>query len=448
MNSAMTSDLLQWGLSKFKLTKFRNRQEEIVQTSLNNKNIILIMETGGGKSLCFQLPAIISPGLTVVFSPLKSLVDDQVRKLEELRLPVEYVLAQTNSVSQQKLYKKLIDESVAKEPAIKPKMFLNQSKYFVKLLYITPERLKINSNSSKLSMKDVLDSYYQQGKLTRFVVDEAHCVYQWGHDFRKAYRQTLKDLRKDYPMVPWFLCTATGTKKTIDDIDRLLDFKGNFELFLCNLDRPNLRYSVSKKVSHRSDEYQIWQLLCSKVNVDQTGIIYCYSKRLTDTVCEFLIEKGVPCVSYHAGKSNFERQYAQTEWTNGNVKIICATVAFGMGVDKKDVRWIIHATMSLSIENYHQETGRAGRDGELSVCLLLYSPLDTMKLKQLLNYNKNKTDAYQKLQKMEQYCLDNARCRRAILLSYFQWNSELKTSDSVCLTHNYVKCDNCIKYYK
>lgn len=447
MNSAMTSDLLQWGLSKFKLTKFRHHQEEIVKASLNNENIMLIMETGGGKSLCFQLPAIVSPGITVVFSPLKSLVDDQVRKLQELRLPVEYVLAQTNCSTQQKLYKKLLDESVAKEPTLKPKMFLNQRKTFVKLLYITPERLKINSNASKVSMKDVLDSYYQQGKLTRFVVDEAHCIYQWGHDFRKAYRQTLVDLRKDYPSVPWFLCTATGTKETTDDIDRLLCFNGNFKLFLCNLDRPNLSYSVLQKPSHRSDEYQIWQLLLTKVNIHQSGIIYCYSKNLTDTVCEFLIEKGLPCVSYHAGKSNAERQYAQTEWTKGNVKVICATVAFGMGVDKKDVRWVIHATMSLSIENYHQETGRAGRDGELSHCILLYSPLDTIKLKKLLNYSKNKTDAYQKLQKMEQYCFDTARCRRAVLLNYFQWNS-IGTSDSVCVINNYVKCDNCAKYYE
>ncbi|MFM7437039.1 MAG: RecQ family ATP-dependent DNA helicase, partial [Snowella sp.] len=313
----------------------------IIENALADRDLLVIMPTGGGKSLCFQLPALLKPGLMIVISPLIALMQDQVDALQDNGIGATYLNSSLSFLEVQEREKQIFENKI-------------------KLLYVAPERLLGDR------FQDFFHRLITQIGVSAFAIDEAHCVSEWGHDFRPEYRQ-LSQLRRQYPQIPIFAFTATATKRVQKDIiDQLKLHKPS--VHLTSFNRPNLYYEIIPK-EKRSYE----QLLKFIKTLKGSGIIYCMSRKMVDEISNRLQEDGIKALPYHAGMGDENRRMNQTQFIRDEVRIIVATVAFGMGINKPDVRFVIHYDLPRNLESYYQESGRAGRDNEPAKCLLFFS---------------------------------------------------------------------------
>ncbi len=382
---------------------FREGQREVIESILSGRDVLAIMPTGGGKSLCYQIPAMLMEGITIVISPLISLMKDQVDTLCQIGIPSAFI---NSSLS----YGELKQTVYGAE----------NNKY--KLLYVAPERLESRSFTELL--KTI--------RITMIAVDEAHCVSQWGHDFRPSYLK-IKDLRAilhDSPVVSAF--TATATPKVKGDIINLIGLNEQYEINT-GFDRKNLKFEVVK-----SNKKLSYVLKYAENHKGDSGIIYCLTRKITDKVCTKLTDAGFKAVEYHAGLSDRERRKNQDDFLYDNADIMVATNAFGMGIDKLDIRYVIHFNMPKNVESYYQEAGRAGRDSEPSECILLFSPQDIVTNNFLIDNSTSdsftKSNEYARLRDMVNYC-NTDKCLRKYLISYFDPNYDKENCNN---------CGNCL----
>ena len=369
----------------FGYDSFRPLQEDIIQRTIAGKDSLVLMPTGGGKSICFQLPAIYLPGTAIVISPLISLMKDQVEGLIANGIPAA---ALNSSMSDTTRWQ------------IKQRCKSGQ----MKLLYISPE-----------SVLSELDYLLSQLDISLIAVDEAHCISHWGHDFRPEYTR-LSVLKERFPTTPILALTATADKITRNDIVEQLKLTDP-EIFISSFDRPNLSLEVRRGLSQKEKMTAIVRYI--RNHPDQSGIVYCMKRNDTEKVAQLLTHSyRIPAIPYHAGMTAAEREKAQNDFINDRVNVVCATIAFGMGIDKSNIRWIVHYNMPASIENYYQEIGRAGRDGSPSDTLLFYSIGDLVLLRRFAEESGQESINREKLFLMKRYC-ETDLCRRRILLSYF-----------------------------
>ncbi|MBM4054347.1 MAG: DNA helicase RecQ [Planctomycetes bacterium] len=369
----------------FGYSTFYPLQEDIIRWVLERKDLFVLMPTGGGKSLCYQLPALLFDGITVVVSPLIALMKDQVDGLTENGIPATF-----------------INSSLRSDEIVTRKRELSEGK--IKILYIAPERL---------AMSEFL-GFLQKLNVSLFAIDESHCISEWGHDFRPEYRQ-LSMLKEKFPNTPIMGLTATATPSVQKDIIEQLKLT-DYRVFTASFNRKNLYYQIMPK----DNPYH--QILCFlKERKKESGIIYCQGRKTVEHLAESLQEDGYRALPYHAGLSAEMRTENQERFIREDVEIIVATIAFGMGIDKPNIRYVIHHDLPKSIEGYYQETGRAGRDGLKSDCILLFSYADKMKIEYFIRRKedeKEKEVAYKQLRELVSYCESNV-CRRRILLDYF-----------------------------
>jgi ATP-dependent DNA helicase RecQ len=369
----------------FGFASFRPLQEEIIQDTLAGKDVFAVLPTGGGKSLCFQLPALVRPGLTVVISPLIALMKDQVDAMQAAGVPATF-----------------LNSSLATEESRARLRGLHNGDY--RLLYVAPERLLLSGFLDDL----------QRWNVTRFAIDEAHCISEWGHDFRPEYRQ-INSLRGIFPKIPLMALTATATERVRADIIEQLHLREP-ACYTASFNRPNLTYRVSAK----SGAYeQITDFI--RARKGESGIIYCQARKTAESLASKLNADGVRAAAYHAGMEPPDRTRSQEAFLRDEVRVVCATIAFGMGINKPNVRFVIHYDLPKNIEGYYQETGRAGRDGLPSECLLLFSAGDRVKYSRFIDEMTNPRErdiARAQLEQIVHYA-ECASCRRAFLLNYF-----------------------------
>lgn len=382
----------------FGYTTFRPLQAEIIQRILEKKDSLVLMPTGGGKSICFQLPAIYLPGTAIVVSPLIALMKDQVEGLLANGIPAA-----------------ALNNMIPEEERQRIKQLCIQGK--IKLLYISPEKLA-----------GELHWLLPRMDLSLIAIDEAHCISHWGHDFRPEYTQ-LSALKEHFPQVPIVALTATADKVTRNDIITQLKLHEP-EVFVSSFDRPNLSLTIRRGLNKKEKTAAIVHFI--HAHRGQSGIVYCLSRNSTEKLADELQSFGIKTVAYHAGLAPAIREKAQDDFINDRVNVVCATVAFGMGIDKSNVRWVIHYNMPGSIENYYQEIGRAGRDGMKSDTLLFYSVADLLVLRRFAEESGQQETNLQKLNRMRRYCEADI-CRRRILLSYFGEEAD----------HDCGNCDVC-----
>jgi ATP-dependent DNA helicase RecQ len=394
-------DLLSALKKHFGYDQFRLLQREIIEDALAGRDVFVLMPTGGGKSLCFQLPALMRDGLTIVVSPLISLMKDQVDALQTSGIPATF-----------------LNSTLARDEAKARWRGLHRGEY--RMLYVAPERL-------------MLETFLERAlnwNIALFAIDEAHCISEWGHDFRPEYRE-LKKLRKHLPGVPIMALTATATERVRLDIIKELKLR-DARSYVASFNRPNLTYRVVPKSAPYE---QLLAFIRSRPN--DSGIVYCFSRKSTESLARNLSEDGISAKPYHAGLTAAERTKHQEAFLRDDLRVVTATIAFGMGINKPNVRFVVHYDLPKNLESYYQETGRAGRDGLPSECVLLFSAADVVKQTRFID-EKSESEARiarSQLQQMVHYA-ETRECRRMTLLDYFGEKFGQQPCDG---------CDNCLQ---
>jgi len=395
----------------FGLDKFRENQLEVINATLSKHDCLLVMPTGGGKSLTYQLPAVISDGVTLVVSPLLSLMEDQLMGLRKRGVGAEMLTGTTDKETKARVMKEMLDKNSQ-----------------LRLLYVTPEKC---SKSKQFMAK--LQKMHQAGRFVRLAIDEVHCCSQWGHDFRPDYK-FLGAMRELFPDVPILGLTATSTAGVTKDVKEILRIPQAL-LFMSDFNRPNLRYSVELKPEGAEEQMGLLERLVGKEFKGQTGIIYTTTVKEVETIAGELRKRGLRVGAYHAQMEPPEaRSKVHRAWAEGRLQAVVATLAFGMGIDKPDVRFVIHNTVSRSMENFYQESGRAGRDGQEARCIMLFRLGDMFKQSTMVFTEQT---GLQKLYSMVAYCLDRSTCRREMIAQHF-----LDTWETIPCNG---MCDNCTR---
>lgn len=384
----------------FGYSSFRTGQQAVIEAMLNGQDSLVLMPTGGGKSLCYQLPATLLPGLTIVISPLIALMKDQVDGLIRQGIPAAYI----NSSLEQSAINRIFQQMANGE---------------IKLIYISPERLN--------------SPYFLEGlanlSISLFAIDEAHCISQWGHDFRPAYTN-MSCLKRQFPHIPVMALTATADVTTRKDILQQLQLQQPY-VHLDSFDRPNIRFTLAEK--YRGEQQVIGYVRQKK---DECGIIYCNSRWRVEKLTEILKDEGIKAAAYHAGLDNSLRNKVQDDFTKDNIHIVVATVAFGLGINKPNIRFVLHYEPPRTLESYYQEIGRAGRDGLAAEAIFLHDEKDVTRIKKRINEGENEQRVKVELQRFHAMSgfIEAQTCRRQVVLNYFaEYTQDACGNCDICL---------------
>ncbi|KAI9083893.1 hypothetical protein K1719_034151 [Acacia pycnantha] len=380
-------------LNIFGISAYRANQREIINAIMSGRDVLVIMAAGGGKSLCYQLPAVLRDGIALVVSPLLSLIQDQVMGLTALGIPAYMLTSTTNKENEKFIYKAL-----------------DKGEGDLKVLYVTPEKI---SKSKRFMSK--LEKCHHAGRLSLISIDEAHCCSQWGHDFRPDYKN-LGILKTQFPSVPLVALTATATQRVQNDLMEMLHIPRCVK-FVSTVNRPNLFYMVKEKSSvGKAVIDEIAGFIQESYPNKDSGIVYCFSRKECEQVAMELRERGISADYYHADMDIHAREKVHMRWSNSKLQVIVGTVAFGMGINKPDVRFVIHHSLSKSMETYYQESGRAGRDGLPSECVLYFRPGDVPRQSSMVFYENT---GLQNLYDIVRYCQSKKKCRRSAIFQHF-----------------------------